>query len=817
MKIDARGFSKIALGCLLVSWCARLDAQQASPARAENGNTKIEVHVNSVLVPVVARDAQGHAVGNLTKEDFQLFDKEKPRVITGFSVVKRAASPSDANASNLATPVASDETSPVRKQERQESRPAASRFVVFLFDDMHMSPADMVAVKKAATKILDATLGEGDMASVNSILGRDDSGVTSDYTKLEKTIGQIQVMRSPYQHTGHECPNIDFYQADQIENRHDVRALDAATDETLVCAHLDQIMRPEAEAMVHEAGQQVIALGEQDVRVTLTYIRELVRKMGNLPGQRTLILLSPGFFAETPGALTFESQVMDTAGRANVTISTLDVRGLYTTAPKADEEFTGPSKETRERVRSHVESLTNAEEVMAGLADASGGTFFHNSNDIEGGLKRLAAAPEYVYLLEFSLDQVKPDGKYHALKVKVDRNDLKLQARRGYVALKPEKAAALLAAPVPPVPQSSPAPQAAATPQSPTTPQSSATPQTASLQTASAQTTTTSPAPATPQVAPTSVSLATSQISDASQPSATTQALAVSPSPVTPPVAAVSQFPPAPQRKDAEKKPKSRFLFWDPPDVDAQLRPRSSSPECFLSAVLAQAGTRATELVQNLQDFTAQERIEYRVLGTMGNQLDQGAGTFDYTAVFEQGKEGYAVQEGRAPERGSQAVPVSTQDVGLPEMALVFLPEFQDDYEMKCEGAAEWNHRPTWVVRFRQRKDRPSHTASFSERGVVYPAKFKGRAWIAQDTGDVVHLEMGLMQGIPAVNVKEWYLSIDYAPVQFRTRNVKIWLPQSVDAYGDFNTRRTITAHSFSNFLLFSVQTDEVIDKPKAP
>jgi hypothetical protein len=499
-----RGFLKIALGCLLVSWCAR-DAQQGSPAPVENGNTKIEVHVNSVLVPVVARDAQGRVVGNLTKEHFQVFDKEKPRITSGFSVVKRAALPSVANAADPATPLASGEASPVRKQER---------------------------------------------------------------------------------------------------------------------------------------------------------------------------------------------------------------------------------------------------------------------------------------------------------------NDLKLQARRGYVALKPEKVVALLAAPVPPVPQSLPAPQAAATPQSPTTPQSSATPQTASVPTASAQTTATSPASATPQVAPTSVSRAASQRSDASQPSATTQALAASPSPAT---------PPAPQGKDAEKKPKSRFLLWDPPDVDAQLHPRSSSLECFLSAVLAQAGTRATELVQNLQDFTAQERIEYRVLGIMGNQLDQGAGTFDYTAVFEQGREGYAVQEGRAPERGNQAVPVSTQDVGLPEMALVFLPEFQDDYEMKCEGAAEWNRRSTWVVRFHQRKDRPSHTASFSERGVVYPAKFKGRAWIAQDTGAVVHLEMGLMQGIPAVNVKGWYLSIDYAPVQFRTRNVKIWLPQSVDAYGDFNTRRTITSHSFSNFLLFSVQTDEVIDKPKAP
>ena len=52
---------------------------------------------------------------------------------------------------------------------------------------------------------------------------------------------------------------------------------------------------------------------------------------------------------------------------------------------------------------------------------------------------------------------------------------------------------------------------------------------------------------------------------------------------------------------------------------------------------------------------------------------------------------------------------------------------------MKCEGSSEWNGQPAWVVVFQQRKDRPSHTAMFSVKGVMYPAKLKGRAWIAQD------------------------------------------------------------------------------------
>ena len=144
---------------------------------------------------------------------------------------------------------------------------------------------------------------------------------------------------------------------------------------------------------------------------------------------------------------------------------------------------------------------------------------------------------------------------------------------------------------------------------------------------------------------------------------------------------------------------------------------------------------------------------------------------------------------------------------------------------MKCEGGTEWHGRPTWVVHFQQLPDQPSHTAVFSVNGAAYPAKLKGRAWIVegsnndsnQDTGEVLHLELSLMESIPAAKVLQMYASIDYGPVQFRTQNVRFWLPQDVTTYGDFGDHRTIVHHTFTNFLLFSVQTNQTIEKPKAP
>jgi len=80
------------------------------------------------------------------------------------------------------------------------------------------------------------------------------------------------------------------------------------------------------------------------------------------------------------------------------------------------------------------------EDVMSELADGTGGTYYRNSNNLEGGLKTLAAAPEYMYLLEFSLQDVKQNGSYHPLRVEVARSGLTMQARRGYYApLSPNK------------------------------------------------------------------------------------------------------------------------------------------------------------------------------------------------------------------------------------------------------------------------------------------------------------------------------------------------------------------------------------------
>jgi VWFA-related protein len=177
-----------------------------------------------------------------------------------------------------------------------------------------------------------------------------------------------------------------------------------------------------------------MAKGEHGTHITLDTIREVVRQMGTLPGQHTLVLTSPGFVALTPEAMRLAAQVMDVAAQANVTVSTLDARGLYTFVLDASKSF---ESHNEEHVR--LNSLTSSGDVMEELATGTGGTYFHNSNDLKGGFERLTRAPECVYVIEFHPQNVPQDGSYHRLKVRVTQKGAKIRARAGYFAAEPMK------------------------------------------------------------------------------------------------------------------------------------------------------------------------------------------------------------------------------------------------------------------------------------------------------------------------------------------------------------------------------------------
>jgi hypothetical protein len=271
----------------------------------------------------------------------------------------------------------------------------------------------------------------------------------------------------------------------------------------------------------------------------------------------------------------------------------------------------------------------------------------------------------------------------------------------------------------------------------------------------------------------------------------------------------------AQQHTDTEKAPKHKDLIWSPPNVDTPLRSIVALPPCDVSEVLRKAGVRALELTTNLENFTAQERIEYVRRDQTAFPEEYDDSVFDYVFAFEQSGGNHFSREYRTPAKGGHMFAASGQDTGQVALALIFLPSLQTDYEMSCEGLDKWNGQLAWVIHFQQRKDKPGRTLQFrTEEGPSF-AMLKGRAWISMENSQILHLETNLMHAVPSLNLQSGAAAIDYAPVRVESKKLEFWLPQRVEAYWEIANRRIILFHTYTNFQLFTVATEEKVEKPK--
>ena len=404
-------------------------AREVQEVSSQDTPATFKVRVNNVLVRVVVRDSQGKVVGNLKKESFQLYDGRKLQTITSFAIE---------NPRTHVTPVITSRepgaSSPDADPAAVKAAALPQRFVSMVFDDTHMSMQDAVFVRDSATRFFSA-LAPSDRVSINTTSGQLTQDFTDDHSLLEKALLGI-IPRPLTHHDITDCPDMSFYEADLIANKNDTQAMAVATEETLHCAFADDpTMRAAAQVQAQMAAQRALSEGDNETQYAYRHLESIVSRMTSLPGQRVIVLVSPGFIMST---LQYEaSGLVDRATRANIVINTIDARALY--VPDVGGDIANPPNDF---VRTagfkstyRVAAQSAQEDVLAEFADGTGGRFYHNRNDVDEAMREAGAAPEVSYVLGFSPQNLKFDGRFHTLKVALTMKEkFNVQARRGYFA-----------------------------------------------------------------------------------------------------------------------------------------------------------------------------------------------------------------------------------------------------------------------------------------------------------------------------------------------------------------------------------------------
>jgi tetratricopeptide (TPR) repeat protein len=251
---------------------------------------------------------------------------------------------------------------------------------------------------------------------------------------------------------------------------------------------------------------------------------------------------------------------------------------------------------------------------------------------------------------------------------------------------------------------------------------------------------------------------------------------------------------------------------WGPADID-EVVPPVGTTICPLPQILKETSKRTQDLIENLQRFSANERIEQIDIGKNGKSRNATTQVVNYVAEVEENSSGYpTVKEYRSGSTGIRTA--SVMDTGTAAFALIFHPTHVGNFAFRCEGLTELRASPAWQMHFEESADPTKPFQAIRIGGSVYLPRLKGRAWIGTDTYDVMRLETDLVSPIPQIDLQLEHQVISYAPVEFQEHHTRLWLPESTSLHITYHGRRYERVHTFSQFLLFSVDAAPVIKGP---
>ena len=430
MKIGERWIAALAVAILVfIAAIAQAVAgkQQQAPAPAQQPaatpQTSLKTETHLVQLSVLVHDKSGAPVRDLKKEDFVILDEKQPQAIQIFSM--ETSLPPTTTPAPLPAGTYTN---------RLTSRAGVSNSItVILLDGLNTTIPDQAFARQGVVKFL-GQIEPQDRVAVYT-LGHD-LRILHDFTNDASSL-----VRAVQQYKGRSTQVLQASTATPIT--------DIGPD--LYSSELDSI-----NFLFRDESQKEAAFYTQNrVHATVEAMKAIADHVSSLPGRKNLIWVSGSFpiafgfdntqqniFAEKQ---SFDSDIADAVralNNASLAVYPVDARGLL--APgmlnTASTSLTNQMSQTEQlsvgqQSISFREMPVDSSLTMEALAHGTGGRAYYNNNDIYGSIRQAIDDSQVTYTIGYYPSGIKWDGKYHNIKVEVQRPGVKIQSRKGYFAL----------------------------------------------------------------------------------------------------------------------------------------------------------------------------------------------------------------------------------------------------------------------------------------------------------------------------------------------------------------------------------------------
>jgi VWFA-related protein len=401
-------------------------------AAAQDQQQTFRTATEVVEVDVRVTDKAGHFVTGLTTDDFALEEDGVAQKIVHVTLIG-ADAPLSTGAPNVASAPNAPCAPGAPNSPGAPNAPCAPPQVwLFVFDTGHLSAAGLQRTRDAVVTFIADKFHQGDIGGVVADGKMVNNRLTSDREEL-RTAADVKVVGSQRsrQLEMQEWPRLrDALEAFRIVNG-EREALDAAV--ARACADdPDACKRAPPDLQVREKANRLVAEDRDSTLQTLRVIEALSGGLARVPGAKTVVFLSDGFALQN---LDAELRLaVGQAARAGAHFYAVDARGLNKGStsqlidqPLADNPAGGGTR------------FDSQEDGTNSLAVDTGGFAIRNENNFGRALDTIQRDAATYYVLAYSPTNDRLDGKYRSISVKVNRPDVHVRARRGYLALAPAK------------------------------------------------------------------------------------------------------------------------------------------------------------------------------------------------------------------------------------------------------------------------------------------------------------------------------------------------------------------------------------------